>query len=139
MFWFEYELKIWFFIFDVHRCLTWTWSKRHGSALFHGPQWRSRDTLLAQHQTSWSELVTLWPLSERSCRWLSKVQYVITSNILTECLGFYCQSIGFMGPGLSLLCLNYAKSPSCAAILMTVALSLSSFSQAGFLLNMQVR
>ncbi|CAA7052185.1 unnamed protein product [Microthlaspi erraticum] len=47
------------------------------------------------------------------------------------------QSIGFMGPGLSLLCLNYAKSPSCAAVFMTVALSLSSFSQAGFLLNMQ--
>ncbi|KAJ0260320.1 hypothetical protein HA466_0065400 [Hirschfeldia incana] len=47
------------------------------------------------------------------------------------------QSIGFMGPGLSLLCLNLAKSPSCAAIFMTLALSLSSFSQAGFLLNMQ--
>ncbi|KFK36704.1 hypothetical protein AALP_AA4G158500 [Arabis alpina] len=47
------------------------------------------------------------------------------------------QSIGFMGPGLSLLCLNYAKSPSCAAVFMTIALSLSSFSQAGFLLNMQ--
>ncbi|ESQ52460.1 hypothetical protein EUTSA_v10017818mg [Eutrema salsugineum] len=47
------------------------------------------------------------------------------------------QSIGFMGPGLSLLCLNYAKTPSCAAIFMTIALSLSSFSQAGFLLNMQ--
>ncbi|CAH2058853.1 unnamed protein product [Thlaspi arvense] len=47
------------------------------------------------------------------------------------------QSIGFIGPGLSLLCLNYAKSPSCAAVLMTIALSLSSFSQAGFLLNMQ--
>ncbi|KAL9302043.1 putative anion transporter 3 [Arabidopsis thaliana] len=47
------------------------------------------------------------------------------------------QSIGFMGPGLSLLCLNFAKSPSCAAVFMTIALSLSSFSQAGFLLNMQ--
>ncbi|EOA26924.1 hypothetical protein CARUB_v10023018mg [Capsella rubella] len=47
------------------------------------------------------------------------------------------QSIGFMGPGLSLLCLNYAKTPSCAAVFMTIALSLSSFSQAGFLLNMQ--
>ncbi|CAN8287330.1 unnamed protein product [Cochlearia groenlandica] len=47
------------------------------------------------------------------------------------------QSIGFMGPGISLLCLNYAKSPSCAAVFMTIALSLSSFSQAGFLLNMQ--
>lgn len=47
------------------------------------------------------------------------------------------QSIGFIGPGVSLLCLKYARSPSVASVLMTVALSLSSFSQAGFLLNMQ--
>lgn len=47
------------------------------------------------------------------------------------------QSIGFIGPGLALLCLNYAKTPVIASVFMTVALSLSSFSQAGFLLNMQ--
>ncbi|KAD4584984.1 hypothetical protein R6Q59_036320 [Mikania micrantha] len=47
------------------------------------------------------------------------------------------QSIGFIGPGLALLCLNYAKSPTVASVFITVALSLSSFSQAGFLLNMQ--
>uniref|UniRef100_A0A6M2EQ99 Major facilitator superfamily (MFS) profile domain-containing protein n=1 Tax=Populus davidiana TaxID=266767 RepID=A0A6M2EQ99_9ROSI len=47
------------------------------------------------------------------------------------------QSIGFIGPGVSLLCLNYAKTPVAAAVLMTLALSLSSLSQAGFLLNMQ--
>ncbi|EEF34490.1 probable anion transporter 3, chloroplastic [Ricinus communis] len=47
------------------------------------------------------------------------------------------QSIGFIGPGVSLLCLNYAKTPVTAAIFITAALSLSSFSQAGFLLNMQ--
>ncbi|XP_010554925.1 PREDICTED: probable anion transporter 3, chloroplastic [Tarenaya hassleriana] len=47
------------------------------------------------------------------------------------------QSIGFIGPGISLLCLNFAKSPSIAAIFITIALSLSSFSQAGFLLNIQ--
>ncbi|XP_044510745.1 probable anion transporter 3, chloroplastic isoform X1 [Mangifera indica] len=47
------------------------------------------------------------------------------------------QSIGFIGPGLSLLCLNFAKSPAVAAALITAALSFSSFSQAGFLLNMQ--
>ncbi|GAV68531.1 MFS_1 domain-containing protein [Cephalotus follicularis] len=46
------------------------------------------------------------------------------------------QSIGFIGPGVSLLCLNYATSPVVAAVCMTAALSLSSFSQAGFLLNM---
>ncbi|CAN4106083.1 unnamed protein product [Withania somnifera] len=47
------------------------------------------------------------------------------------------QSIGFIGPGLALLCLNYAKTPEVAAVMITVALSFSSFSQAGFLLNMQ--
>lgn len=47
------------------------------------------------------------------------------------------QSIGFIGPGVSLLCLNYARSPTIAAVLITIALSLSSFSQAGFLLNIQ--
>ncbi|KAG4130663.1 hypothetical protein ERO13_D09G158800v2 [Gossypium hirsutum] len=47
------------------------------------------------------------------------------------------QSIGFIGPGVSLLCLNFAKSPEMAAVCITAALSLSSFSQAGFLLNMQ--
>ncbi|KAI3732351.1 hypothetical protein L1987_63555 [Smallanthus sonchifolius] len=47
------------------------------------------------------------------------------------------QSIGFIGPGLALLCLNYAKSPTVASVIITVALSFSSFSQAGFLLNMQ--
>ncbi|CAN0879810.1 Probable anion transporter 3, chloroplastic [Linum grandiflorum] len=47
------------------------------------------------------------------------------------------QSIGFIGPGLALLALNYAKTPVVASIFITVALSLSSFSQAGFLLNIQ--
>ncbi|KAF8402709.1 hypothetical protein HHK36_010797 [Tetracentron sinense] len=47
------------------------------------------------------------------------------------------QSIGFIGPGVSLLCLNFAKTPAVAAVFMTAALSLSSFSQAGFLLNME--
>ncbi|KAL9153025.1 hypothetical protein ABFS82_10G021700 [Erythranthe guttata] len=47
------------------------------------------------------------------------------------------QSIGFIGPGVALLCLNYVKTPTVAAVFLTIALSLSSFSQAGFLLNMQ--
>ncbi|CAN1142377.1 Probable anion transporter 3, chloroplastic [Linum perenne] len=47
------------------------------------------------------------------------------------------QSIGFIGPGLALLALNYAKTPVTASIFITAALSLSSFSQAGFLLNIQ--
>lgn len=47
------------------------------------------------------------------------------------------QSIGFIGPGVALLCLNYVKTPMVATVFLTIALSLSSFSQAGFLLNMQ--
>lgn len=49
------------------------------------------------------------------------------------------QSIGFIGPGVALLCLNFAKTPEVASVLITIALSFSAFSQAGFLLNMQVR
>lgn len=48
------------------------------------------------------------------------------------------QSIGFIGPGVSLLCLRFAQTPSVAAVLMTTALSLSSFSQAGYFCNIQV-
>uniref|UniRef100_A0A0A9HFT3 Major facilitator superfamily (MFS) profile domain-containing protein n=1 Tax=Arundo donax TaxID=35708 RepID=A0A0A9HFT3_ARUDO len=47
------------------------------------------------------------------------------------------QSIGFIGPGVSLLCLRFAQTPSVAAVLMTIALSLSSFSQAGYFCNVQ--
>ncbi|KAH7842299.1 hypothetical protein Vadar_003739 [Vaccinium darrowii] len=47
------------------------------------------------------------------------------------------QSIGFIGPGVSLLLLNYARTPVVASVFITAALSFSSFSQAGFLLNMQ--
>jgi len=48
------------------------------------------------------------------------------------------QTIGFMGPAATLICLNYANTPTMAATLLTAALSLSSFSQAGFMLNIQV-
>nr|CAB3461304.1 unnamed protein product [Digitaria exilis] len=47
------------------------------------------------------------------------------------------QSIGFMGPGVSLLSLRFAKTPTVAAVLMTISLSLSSFSQAGYFCNIQ--
>ncbi|AQK93447.1 putative anion transporter 3 chloroplastic [Zea mays] len=47
------------------------------------------------------------------------------------------QSIGFMGPCVALLCLRFAQTPSVAAVLMTIALSLSSFSQAGYFCNIQ--
>ena len=48
------------------------------------------------------------------------------------------QSIGFLGPGISLLGLNVAKSPSVASSWLTAAVGLSSFSHAGFLVNLQV-
>ncbi|XP_051130990.1 probable anion transporter 3, chloroplastic isoform X2 [Andrographis paniculata] len=62
---------------------------------------------------------------------LIKLGYSITSTRKIM------QSIGFIGPGVALLCLNYVKTPTVAAVFLTIALSLSSFSQAGFLLNMQ--
>ncbi|XP_042420325.1 probable anion transporter 3, chloroplastic isoform X1 [Zingiber officinale] len=47
------------------------------------------------------------------------------------------QSIGFLGPGLSLLGLNATKNPSIASFWLTVAVGLNSFGHAGFLVNFQ--
>ncbi|XP_048539089.1 probable anion transporter 2, chloroplastic [Triticum urartu] len=47
------------------------------------------------------------------------------------------QSIGFIGPGVSLLCLRFAQTPSVAAVIMTAALGLNSCSQAGYFCNIQ--
>ncbi|XP_071908010.1 probable anion transporter 3, chloroplastic isoform X2 [Coffea arabica] len=63
--------------------------------------------------------------------------YLIKAGYSLTLVRKIMQSIGFIGPGVSLLCLNFAKTPEVAAVFITVALSLSSFSQAGFLLNMQ--
>ncbi|KAL2229525.1 probable anion transporter 3, chloroplastic [Sesamum indicum] len=63
--------------------------------------------------------------------------YLIKTGYSTTSARKIMQSIGFIGPGIALLFLNYAKTPSIAAVFITMALSLSSFSQAGFLLNMQ--
>ncbi|URD80251.1 Sugar transporter [Musa troglodytarum] len=46
-------------------------------------------------------------------------------------------TIGFIGPAVSLLSLKYAQTPISAAVLMTMALSFSAFSQAGYFLNIQ--
>ncbi|KAI3885469.1 hypothetical protein MKW92_031117, partial [Papaver armeniacum] len=63
--------------------------------------------------------------------------YLIKAGYSITLVRKIMQSIGFIGPGVSLLCLNYAKTPAAASICLTAALSLSAFSQAGFLLNMQ--
>lgn len=62
--------------------------------------------------------------------------YLIKSGYSITSVRKISQSIGFIGPGIALVCLNYAMTPTVAAIFITMALSLSSFSQAGFLLNM---
>ncbi|RZC84314.1 hypothetical protein C5167_047102 [Papaver somniferum] len=63
--------------------------------------------------------------------------YLIIAGYSITLVRKIMQSIGFIGPGVSLLCLNYAKTPAAASVCLTAALSLSAFSQAGFLLNMQ--
>lgn len=62
--------------------------------------------------------------------------FLIQSGYTVTVVRKIMQSIGFMGPGLALLCLNGAPNPNIAATWLTAALSLSAFSQAGFLLNM---
>jgi ACS family sodium-dependent inorganic phosphate cotransporter len=58
---------------------------------------------------------------------------LISTNVYVK-----LQTIGFIGPAVTLISLNYANTPTMAATLLTAALSLSSFSQAGFMLNIQV-
>ncbi|KAF3964668.1 hypothetical protein CMV_011063 [Castanea mollissima] len=63
--------------------------------------------------------------------------YLIKAGINLTLVRKIMQSIGFIGPGVSLLCLNFVNTPVHASVFITIALSLSSFSQAGFLLNIQ--
>ncbi|KAG5142866.1 hypothetical protein AAZX31_07G135900 [Glycine max] len=63
--------------------------------------------------------------------------FLINAGYPTIFVRKFMQTIGFIGPAVTLLCLNYANTPAVAATLMTIALSLSSFSQAGFMLNIQ--
>ncbi|XP_031389192.1 probable anion transporter 4, chloroplastic isoform X2 [Punica granatum] len=47
------------------------------------------------------------------------------------------QSIGFIGPGIALIGLTSARSPSIASAWLTLAVGLKSFSHSGFLVNIQ--
>lgn len=47
------------------------------------------------------------------------------------------QSIGFLGPGLALVCLTKARSPVIASAWLTIAVGLKAFSHCGFLVNLQ--
>ncbi|KAL2898789.1 putative anion transporter 4 chloroplastic [Bienertia sinuspersici] len=47
------------------------------------------------------------------------------------------QSIGFIGPGIALIGLTTAASPSIASAWLTLAVGLKSFSHSGFLVNIQ--
>jgi hypothetical protein len=51
---------------------------------------------------------------------------------------FPLQSIGFVGPGIALIGLTSARSPSTASAWLTLAVGLKSFSHSGFLVNLQV-
>ncbi|GJN14570.1 hypothetical protein PR202_gb01413 [Eleusine coracana subsp. coracana] len=67
----------------------------------------------------------------------ASADFLIKSGFSIALVRKIMQSIGFIGPGVSLLCLKFAQTPSVAAVLMTLALSLSSFSQAGYFCNVQ--
>ncbi|KAL9263790.1 putative anion transporter 4, chloroplastic [Drosera capensis] len=47
------------------------------------------------------------------------------------------QSIGFVGPGIALICLTTARSPVVASAWLSLAVGLKSFSHSGFLVNIQ--
>ncbi|XP_062230368.1 probable anion transporter 2, chloroplastic, partial [Phragmites australis] len=67
----------------------------------------------------------------------ASADFLIKSGFSIALVRKIMQSIGFIGPGVSLLCLKFAQNPSFSVVLMTIALSLSSFSQAGYFCNVQ--
>ncbi|KAK6943077.1 Major facilitator superfamily [Dillenia turbinata] len=88
-------------------------------------------------QAAWFSAVPWGMMAISGCIAGTISDFLIKSGFCVTLVRKTMQSIGFMGPGVSLLCLNYAKTPEVAAIFITVALSLSSFTQAGYMLNMQ--
>ncbi|XP_004490571.1 probable anion transporter 4, chloroplastic [Cicer arietinum] len=89
----------------------------------------------------------------RHAAWFSAVPWVVMA-IMNYLAGFWSdmmiqngtsvtltrkimQSIGFVGPGLSLIGLATAKNPSVASAWLTLAFGLKSFGHSGFLVNLQ--
>ncbi|VAH07957.1 unnamed protein product [Triticum turgidum subsp. durum] len=68
----------------------------------------------------------------------ASADFMIKSGLSMVRIRKILQSIGFIGPGVSLLCLRFAQTPSVAAVIMTAALGLISCSQAGYFCNVQV-
>ncbi|KAK9279379.1 hypothetical protein L1049_013058 [Liquidambar formosana] len=62
---------------------------------------------------------------------------LIRSGISVTLTRKIMQSIGFVGPGIALIGLTKAKSPSLASAWLTLAVGLKSFSHFGFLVNLQ--
>ncbi|XP_059430630.1 probable anion transporter 4, chloroplastic isoform X2 [Corylus avellana] len=62
---------------------------------------------------------------------------LIQSGISVTLTRKIMQSIGFVGPGIALIGLTTAKSPTIASAWLTLAVGLKSFSHSGFLVNLQ--
>lgn len=63
--------------------------------------------------------------------------FLVQSGFTVTFVRKLMQSIGFLGPAVSLLGLNTAQNPSTASAWLTAAVGFSAFSQAGFLVNLQ--
>ncbi|GAB2263265.1 hypothetical protein Droror1_Dr00004262 [Drosera rotundifolia] len=61
------------------------------------------------------------------------IQHGITITVTRRIM----QSIGFVGPGIALICLTTARSPVVASAWLSLAVGLKSFSHSGFLVNIQ--
>eukprot|EP00850_Spirogloea_muscicola_P009453 SM000053S17410 [mRNA] locus=s53:212631:216025:+ [translate_table: standard] len=62
---------------------------------------------------------------------------LVSRRVSTTVIRKAMQTVGFLGPALALWGLTKAKTAQIAAVWLTAALGLSSFSQAGFLINYQ--
>ncbi|CAJ1803559.1 unnamed protein product [Sphenostylis stenocarpa] len=88
-------------------------------------------------QAAWFSAVPWATMAMSGCLAGVASDFLINAGYPTIFVRKFMQTIGFIGPAVTLLCLNYANTPTIAATLLTIALSLSSFSQAGFMLNIQ--
>lgn len=88
-------------------------------------------------QAAWFSAVPWAMMAALGCVAGSCSDLLIESGLSITTVRKIMQSVGFMGPALALLAVNASPSASIAAVWLTAAIGLSSFSQAGFLVNFQ--
>ncbi|KAH7284498.1 hypothetical protein KP509_34G056600 [Ceratopteris richardii] len=88
-------------------------------------------------QASWFSAIPWTMMAALGCVAGSCSDFLIDAGLNVTTVRKIMQSIGFIGPALALIAVNASPNAAVAAIWLTVAIGMSSFSQAGFLVNFQ--